>query len=177
MSWRTSVLHSFFMYSDSLEHWVQPWMLAHVGWTKTLRGLQRAVVAALHRNGQEDPFYECERKVTEWTSQRQSRCTRVVTRTKLTPPPTPPNPKDQSTDRIYVAGGANPPVGPTIWRLLGGNVWQQVLKYTLRRRFSAIEDMSSKARAWDKWTQVESSTKLIEKGGPTNQEIPNEKQK
>ena len=54
-----------------------------------------------------------ERKVTESTSQRQSRCTRVVTRTKLTPPPTL---KDHSTDRIYVAGGANPPVGPTCCR-------------------------------------------------------------
>ena len=32
-----------------------------------------------------------ERKVTESTSQRQSRCTRVVTRTKLTP--TPPHPE------------------------------------------------------------------------------------
>ena len=57
-----------------------------------------------------------ERKITESTNQRQSRCTRVVTRTKLTPPPPPPQPRktSQRIGFMLPAGLTHPPLAQQV---------------------------------------------------------------
>ena len=66
------------MYSDSLEHAVQPWMLAEPQRCEAFNVLSlQLCIATAKKTHSSDEWSPSERKVTESTNQRQSRCSNV----------------------------------------------------------------------------------------------------